>query len=66
MATRLSEQVEKGGHNISLIGPAPCYFERIRGLYRWHIILRGIKPEVILPEELPESWGVDIDPVSLL
>ena len=66
MATRLNAYIQDGGHSATLIGPAPCYFERIRGLYRWHVILRGTKPELILPEELPEGWGIDIDPVSLL
>lgn len=50
----------------ALIGPAPCYFSRIQGRFRWHIILRARYPERILPGTLPEGWKLDLDPVTLL
>lgn len=65
-ATQIEAAVEEKKRSIAVIGPAPCFFERVRGLYRWHIILRGPNPAEVLPEELPEGWGLDIDPVSLL
>jgi primosomal protein N' (replication factor Y) len=66
LADQLKGFMDKTDHKIDLIGPAPCYFERVRGLYRWHIILRGSNPKDILPEQVLDGWGFDIDPVSLL
>jgi primosomal protein N' (replication factor Y) len=66
LARQLQATMQDTGLKIDLIGPSPCYFERIRGLYRWHLILRGMDPTQVLPDSLPEGWGIDIDPVSLL
>jgi primosomal protein N' (replication factor Y) len=53
--------------DVDLIGPAPCFVERIRGRYRWHIVLRGPDPAKLLADlPLPLGWQVDVDPVSLL
>jgi primosomal protein N' (replication factor Y) len=59
-------QVDKRA-DISLIGPAPCFYAQYKGLHRWHIIVRGENPAAIL-EELRSTRGlqIDIDPVSLL
>jgi primosomal protein N' (replication factor Y) len=53
--------------DISLIGPAPCFYAQYKGLHRWHIIVRGKNPAAILGE-LYSTRGlqIDIDPVSLL
>ena len=57
-----------------LVGPAPAFFQRARGRWRWHLILRA-------PEAQAESravgafldalgplrgWIVDVDPVQVL
>ncbi len=53
--------------DVDMIGPAPCFVERIRGRYRWQIVLRGPAPARILSGlPLPAGWQVDVDPVSLL
>lgn len=49
-----------------MIGPVPCYFEKIRGDYRWQIVLRAENPLGLIPENLPPGWSVDVDPVTLL
>lgn len=50
-----------------LIGPVPAPIDRIRGRYRWHIIILAPDPLVLLKEiVLPEGWAVDVDPVQLL
>lgn len=50
-----------------LIGPVPCYFSRVGGVYRWQIILRGPDPVPALRgKDLPEHVRVEIDPPSLL
>jgi primosomal protein N' (replication factor Y) len=66
LARELKAKISDEDRKIDIIGPAPCFFQRIRGLYRWHMILRGSDPKTLLPEELPEGWEVDIDPISLL
>jgi primosomal protein N' (replication factor Y) len=66
MAAALRARIVSAEGPADLIGPAPCFFRRIRGDYRWHIILRASDPTPLLPEELPRGWTTDIDPVSLL
>jgi len=52
---------------IDLIGPAPAFLSRIRGRYRWQLIVRGRDPHSLLEDlALPLGWRVDVDPVSLL
>lgn len=50
-----------------LIGPAPCFFSRIDGRYRWHILVRSPNPIRLLEDfHVPRPWIVDVDPVSTL
>ena len=52
--------------DTTLIGPAPAYAERVRGRYRWQIIIRGPNPLILLSRvPIPQGWIVDIDPISL-
>ena len=66
MANQIRAQIASEDQKADLIGPVPCFFMRIRGEYRWHILVRSLDPGHLIPEELPEGWIVDIDPVSLL
>ncbi len=50
----------------TLIGPAPCFFARLAGLYRWQIILRGPEPVSLLRGKNLGNWRVEVDPLSLL
>ncbi len=55
--------------DAQVMGPAPCFFTRIRDDYRWHIILRAPDPASILRGlALPPASAcrVDIDPLNLL
>jgi primosomal protein N' (replication factor Y) len=71
-AERLKKQLEmesqsKGIGGLSFIGPAPAFIHRLRGRYRWQIIVRGLDPSSFLSQlELPRGWTVDIDPVGLV
>ncbi|MEA3459880.1 MAG: primosomal protein N', partial [Chloroflexota bacterium] len=52
---------------VDLIGPVPCFFSRVRGRYRWQIVIRAPEPQVLLRDvALPLGWQVDIDPSSTL
>jgi primosomal protein N' (replication factor Y) len=56
-----------GMADISLIGPSPVFVQKVRGRFRWQIILRGDDPARLLAQvPIPQGWTVDIDPVSLL
>jgi primosomal protein N' (replication factor Y) len=58
---------EEGLPVSSLIGPAPAFFARVRGRYRWQILLRHPSPADFLRMlALPADWLVDIDPIDVL
>lgn len=63
----IEERDAKGIADLSLIGPAPAFIHRMRGRFRWQLILRGAEPSAFLSQiPIPQGWTVDIDPVSLL
>ncbi len=67
MHQRLKEERDSWGMDVSLLGPTPAFVQRVRGRYRWQIIIRGTDPVRLLAEvPIPQGWIVDIDPVSLL
>jgi primosomal protein N' (replication factor Y) len=66
LAGQIEAKVRRESRTTNLIGPVPAFFQRLRGDYRWQIIIRGEDPARFVPEELPEGWIVDIDPISLL
>jgi primosomal protein N' (replication factor Y) len=49
-----------------IIGPAPCFFARLGGLYRWQIILRGPDPASLLRGRSLADWRIEVNPPSLL
>jgi primosomal protein N' (replication factor Y) len=52
---------------LEVIGPAPAYLSRLRGRYRWHLLVRGREPHDLLERvTFGAGWRVDVDPVSLL
>jgi primosomal protein N' (replication factor Y) len=64
---RLREKIDSEGMDITLIGPSPMFFQKVRGRFRWQIILRGSDPAHLLADlPLPQGWVVDIDPIGLL
>jgi primosomal protein N' (replication factor Y) len=56
----------EGRRATGLIGPAPCFFSRLGGEYRWQIVLRGPDPAALLRGRDLRSWRLEIDPPSLL
>ena len=49
-----------------LIGPAPCFYSRLDGRYRWQIVLRGPDPAGLLAGLPLDDWRVEVNPQSLL
>ncbi|MGD1995620.1 MAG: primosomal protein N' [Anaerolineae bacterium] len=68
MAEQLRDALSRTGlPPTDLIGPAPAFFARIRGRYRWHIILRHADPPAFLRSVgIPPDWRVDVDPENVL
>ena len=67
LASKLRQtQAEWDITGTEILGPMPAFPTRLRGRYRWHIILRGANPRALLDKvDLPKGWVVDIDPVAL-
>jgi len=67
MAAALQRLIETEGRRAtSLIGPAPCFFSRIGGRYRWQIILKGPDPVSLLKGGGFGAWKIELNPPSLL
>jgi primosomal protein N' (replication factor Y) (superfamily II helicase) len=63
----IEESAARGVGGIDIIGPAPTFIRRLRGRYRWQLVLRGSGLSAFLsPLALPHGWTVDIDPMSLV
>jgi primosomal protein N' (replication factor Y) len=61
------EIAAKGISGIEIIGPAPAFIHRLRGRFRWQLVLRGTELSAFLsPLPLPPGWTVDIDPMGLV
>ncbi len=76
IGTKLRTAIEATHIEHRLLGPAPCPIAKLRGLFRYHILLssphgatlrtavRGVMESVEPVEGL--QWVVDVDPVDLL
>ena len=82
-ANRLSKSLQRqqaiwGLSDTDIIGPTPSFPSRVRGHYRWHILLRGPNPRKLLEtigmkqvldndreiNRVSKGWIVDVDPVT--
>jgi primosomal protein N' (replication factor Y) len=82
-ASRLASFLEQGAAKMDeprpeVLGPAPAPIERIKGTYRWHIIVRGKggsaralvaaalaqRPSLELPRAV--ALSIDVDPLDLM
>ncbi len=62
----IEEKDSKGIADLDIIGPAPAFMHRLRGRFRWQLILRGSELSSFLADiPLPRGWTIDIDPVGL-
>ena len=62
----IGEIDSKGIDDLNLIGPAPAFIHKLRGRFRWQLILRGSEPSAFLSQiPIPQGWTVDIDPIGL-
>ncbi len=67
LAARLAKWIQDEDRRATtLIGPAPCFFSRLNGLYRWQVILRGPNPASLLQDKNLAGFRIEVDPLSLL
>jgi primosomal protein N' (replication factor Y) len=67
-ADTLRREIAAAGlKDVDVIGPAPCFFARQRGEWRWQVLVRAVDPtELLRRVPLGLGWRVDVDPVDLL
>jgi primosomal protein N' (replication factor Y) len=62
----LTEIQSRGIADLSIIGPAPAFIHRLRGRFRWQLVLRGSNLSDFLSQiPFPQGWTIDIDMVGL-
>lgn len=54
--------------DITVLGPAPAFYERLGGGYRWQLIVKARQRStlVAIAQQVPQGWQADLDPASLL
>ena len=80
MAEQLADEVKKNAAHqqteLKILGPAPATVEKLRGKYRYHILITASKAEMVqgVLKQVQQSakpvdgvqWIVDIDPQDML
>ena len=67
MAAQLRRELQaQKGKRVDILGPAPCFYRRLGGKYRWQIILRGAELRELLPKRVEPNWRIEAEPASLL
>ena len=68
MVRKLTEERDRRGlPNLDILGPAPAFVARVRGRWRWNVVLRGADPVALIREmQFPRGWTVDVEPASLV
>lgn len=72
--TRELSVVDKTGDKYRLLGPAPCPLAKLRGEYRWHLLVKTkrLKTSMTIAKRLISSYGdkvtykLVVDPMDLL
>jgi primosomal protein N' (replication factor Y) len=67
LAGQIQAWIRQENHvETELVGPVPCFFARIGGLYRWQLVLRGPDPASLLRGRALGDWRIEVNPPSLL
>jgi len=69
--TLINKLKKKINSNIKVLGPLPSYVPKIRGQFRWYVVLKipldvseQKKQEIM--SNIPDDWLIDVNPESLL
>ena len=63
VARKIREVIDQA---TEIIGPVPCFFFRVSGIYRWQIVLRGPNPVEMIRNLPLKGCKIEVDPTSLL
>lgn len=65
---QLQERIRREGLlDVEVIGPAPAFFQRLRGRYRHHILLKGKGAHDLLAAyPPPPNWRIDVEQLDVL
>jgi len=67
MGERIRRWLQSEGRVATkVIGPVPPFYARLKGYYRWQIVLRGPDPVSLLRGRQLRDWRVEVNPPSLL
>ncbi|MFC1632711.1 primosomal protein N' [Patescibacteria group bacterium] len=68
LSQKLIEQLEKNNSKTTqILGPTSGFIPRLRGKYIWQILLNGTEKDLrALFHSVPNTWKIDVDPVSTL
>ncbi len=67
LAAQVQGWLEQAGRRSTrIIGPAPCFFSRLSGIYRWQLVLCGPDPASLLRGRNLGDWRLEVNPPSLL
>ncbi len=66
-AARIYQELSRhAGDALRVTGPTPAFMHRLRGRYRWQVLVRGRDPaSVVAGLTLPNGWVIDVDPLSV-
>ncbi|MBI2887342.1 MAG: primosomal protein N' [Chloroflexi bacterium] len=61
------ERARAGMAEVAVLGPAPAFHRKVRGRYRWQVLLKGREAAALLGRcPPPRGWAVDVDPAHVL
>jgi len=68
-AVRVQRELRRlaaGVPDVEVLGPTPPQVARVRGRYRWALLIKGTDPSALVRDvDLPPGWVIDVDPVSV-
>ncbi len=67
-AERLASHLRQADLRIDVVGPAPSFYEKAAGAYRWQLLVKAKARSELLKTvaALPAGWSYDLDPANLL
>lgn len=67
MGATIERLLQQGQRRATeMVGPAPCFYSRLRREYRWQILLRGPDPASLIRGVRLSGWRVEVNPPNLL
>lgn len=68
LAALLNDRLRRAGIlDVEIFGPAPAFYAKLRGKFRYHLLLHGRGAHTLLAAyPLPPGWRIDVDPLDLM